>query len=87
MAFDEKGQAANRDDKIRICQRAYKILTQVVKFPPQDIIFDPNILTIATGIAEHNRYALDFIEAAKVIRETCPSRFKVMRKIFELFWF
>jgi 5-methyltetrahydrofolate--homocysteine methyltransferase len=72
MAFDEEGQAADRDSKIRICQRAFKILTQQVGFPPQDIIFDPNILTIGTGMKEHNRYAVDFIEATEVIRQTCP---------------
>jgi len=72
MAFDEQGQAATKDDKVRICTRSYNILVDKVKFPPTDIIFDPNILTVATGIEEHNRYALDFIEAAKEIRETLP---------------
>ena len=72
MAFDEKGQAANKDDKVRICQRAYKILTEEVNFPPEDIIFDPNVLTVATGIEEHNSYALDFIEAVREIKQTCP---------------
>jgi 5-methyltetrahydrofolate--homocysteine methyltransferase len=71
MAFDEEGQAADRDSKIRICKRAFKILTETVGFPPQDIIFDPNILTIGTGMKEHNRYALDFIEACEVIRRDC----------------
>jgi 5-methyltetrahydrofolate--homocysteine methyltransferase len=72
MAFDEKGQAANKEDKIRICQRAYKLLVDDVGFPPEDIIFDPNVLTVATGIEEHNNYALDFIEAVREIKRTCP---------------
>ncbi|NIP31302.1 MAG: methionine synthase [Candidatus Dadabacteria bacterium] len=72
MAFDEKGQAANKEDKIRICERAYKILTQKVGIDPTDIIFDPNILTVGTGIEEHNNYAVDFIEAVKEIKERCP---------------
>jgi 5-methyltetrahydrofolate--homocysteine methyltransferase len=75
MAFDEKGQAANRDDKVRICQRAYRLLIEKIGFPPEDIIFDPNILTIATGMTEHDRYALDFIEAVKVIKTKCPWAF------------
>jgi len=72
MAFDEVGQADTAARKIEICQRAYRILTQEVGFAPQDIVFDPNIFAVATGIEEHNNYALDFIEAAKVIREICP---------------
>ena len=72
MAFDEVGQADTAERKIEICQRAYKILTEDVGFPAEDIIFDPNIFAVATGIEEHNNYAVDFIEAAKVIRETCP---------------
>lgn len=72
MAFDEKGQAATKDDKIRICQRAYKVLTEDVGFPAEDIIFDPNVLTVATGIEEHNSYAVDFIEAVREIKKTCP---------------
>ncbi|HWZ94637.1 MAG TPA: dihydropteroate synthase, partial [Opitutaceae bacterium] len=60
MAFDEQGQAATRDEKVRICTRAYKLLTEKIGFPPEDIIFDPNILTVATGIEEHNNYAVDF---------------------------
>src|SRR3954468_16209238 len=63
MAFDEQGQAATKEDKIRICTRAYNLLREKVDFPPWDIIFDPNILTICTGIPEHNGYAMDFIEA------------------------
>lgn len=72
MAFDEKGQADTKERKIEICQRSYKALTEQVGFPPEDIIFDPNIFAVATGIEEHNNYAVDFIEATKVIRETCP---------------
>ena len=72
MAFDEAGQADTAARKIEICQRAYKILTEEVGFPPEDIIFDPNVFAVATGIEEHNNYAVDFIEATKVIRETCP---------------
>ena len=72
MAFDEEGQAATKEDKVRICQRAYKLLTEKADFPPEDIIFDPNILTVATGIEEHNNYAVDFIEAVREIKATCP---------------
>ncbi len=72
MAFDEQGQAATYGDKCRICQRAYDILVDEVGFPPQDIIFDPNILTVATGIEEHNNYALDFINATRWIKENLP---------------
>ncbi|MEM1389796.1 MAG: methionine synthase [Pseudomonadota bacterium] len=72
MAFDEGGQADTAPRKIEICQRAYKLLTQTVGFPPEDIIFDPNIFAVATGIEEHDTYALDFIEATRIIRETCP---------------
>ena len=72
MAFDEQGQAATRDEKVRICTRAYKLLTEQADFPPQDIIFDPNILTVATGIEEHNNYAVDFFEAVKIIKSTLP---------------
>ncbi len=72
MAFDEKGQAATKEDKIRICQRVYKILVDEVQFDPCDIIFDPNVLTVATGIEEHNTYGLDFIEAVRQIKEVCP---------------
>ncbi|MBA4224992.1 MAG: methionine synthase [Hyphomonas sp.] len=72
MAFDEQGQADTAARKIEICQRAFRILTEEVGFPPEDIIFDPNVFAVATGIEEHNTYALDFIEAARVIRETCP---------------
>ncbi|MBT7740850.1 MAG: methionine synthase [Opitutae bacterium] len=72
MAFDEKGQAATLEDKIRICERAYKILVEEVSFPPQDIIFDPNVLTVATGISEHDSYGIDFIEAVREIKKRCP---------------
>ncbi len=72
MAFDEQGQAASRDEKVRICTRAYRLLVDRVGFPPQDIIFDPNILTVATGIEEHNNYAVDFFEATKIIKQTLP---------------
>lgn len=72
MAFDERGQADTFERKIEICARAYRILTQEVGFPPQDIIFDPNVLTIATGIEEHNRYAIDFIEATRWIKANLP---------------
>ncbi|MDJ0931465.1 methionine synthase [Breoghania sp.] len=72
MAFDETGQADTKQRKIEICQRSYKILTEEVGFPPEDIIFDPNVFAVATGIEEHNNYAVDFIEATKWIRENLP---------------
>ena len=72
MAFDEDGQAVEYADKIRICERAYNILTKKVGFPAEDIIFDPNILTVATGIEEHNNYAVDFFQATKWIKENLP---------------
>jgi 5-methyltetrahydrofolate--homocysteine methyltransferase len=72
MAFDEQGQAVDRDAKVRICTRAYGLLVDRVGFPPEDIVFDPNILTVATGIEEHNNYALDFLEATRLIKETLP---------------
>ncbi len=72
MAFDEKGQAATYEEKIRICERAYRILVDEVGFNQDDIIFDPNILTVATGIEEHNNYALDFINATRWIKENLP---------------
>ena len=71
MAFDETGQADTRDRKIEICERAYRLLTGI-GFPPQDIIFDPNIFAVATGIEEHNNYGVDFIEATREIRARCP---------------
>jgi 5-methyltetrahydrofolate--homocysteine methyltransferase len=69
MAFDEQGQAATYEDKIRICERAYRMLVDEVGFPAEDIIFDPNILTVATGMEEHNNYALDFINATRWIKQ------------------
>jgi 5-methyltetrahydrofolate--homocysteine methyltransferase len=72
MAFDEQGQAASYEEKIRICERAYRILVDEVGFPPEDIIFDPNILTVATGMEEHNNYAVDFIRATRWIKANLP---------------
>jgi 5-methyltetrahydrofolate--homocysteine methyltransferase len=72
MAFDEVGQADTFERKVEICTRAYKVLTEKAGFPPEDIIFDPNIFAVATGIDEHNNYAVDFIEATKVIKQTLP---------------
>jgi 5-methyltetrahydrofolate--homocysteine methyltransferase len=72
MAFDEEGQAATEEEKVRICKRAYDLLVNEVHFPPEDIIFDPNILTVATGISEHDNYAVDFINAVRRIKQECP---------------
>src|SRR6202789_2052904 len=72
MAFDEVGQADTAERKFEICKRAYGILVDKVGFPPEDIIFDPNIFAVATGIEEHNNYALDFIEATRWIRKNLP---------------
>jgi len=72
MAFDEQGQAATYEEKIRICGRAYRILVDKVGFPPEDIIFDPNILTVGTGLEEHNNYAVDFIRATRWIKANLP---------------
>src|SRR5690606_34373484 len=72
MAFDEVGQADTAARKIEICTRAYRILVDEVGFPPEDIIFDPNIFAVATGIEEHDNYAVDFIEATKAIKATLP---------------
>jgi 5-methyltetrahydrofolate--homocysteine methyltransferase len=72
MAFDESGQADTRERKVGICSRAYKLLTEQVGFPPEDIIFDPNIFAVATGIEEHNSYGVDFIEATRDIKTTLP---------------
>jgi 5-methyltetrahydrofolate--homocysteine methyltransferase len=72
MAFDETGQADTVERKVAICQRAYKLLVEEADFPPTDIIFDPNILAIATGIEEHNDYGKNFIEATRIIKATCP---------------
>ncbi len=71
MAFDEKGQADTKQRKVEICERAYKLLLSI-GFPPEDIIFDPNVFAVATGIEEHNNYGVDFIEAVKEIRQRCP---------------
>ena len=72
MAFDEKGQADNTERRVEICTRSYDLLTREIGFPPQDIIFDPNILTVATGMEEHNDYAVSFIEATRLIKSTLP---------------
>ncbi|MBP9706818.1 MAG: methionine synthase [Oligoflexales bacterium] len=72
MAFDEKGQAATCDEKVRILHRAYELLTNKIGFDPNDIIFDPNVLTIATGMSEHDNYAVDFIEAIRILKQKCP---------------
>jgi 5-methyltetrahydrofolate--homocysteine methyltransferase len=72
MAFDEQGQADTANRKVEICSRAYRLLTEEVGFPPEDIIFDPNIFAIATGMSEHDNYAVDFIEATKRIKQTLP---------------
>ncbi|HEX3879023.1 MAG TPA: methionine synthase, partial [Bryobacteraceae bacterium] len=72
MAFDEQGQAATYEDKIRICERAYRILVDDIGFPPEDIIFDPNILTVATGMEEHNNYAVDYTNATRWIKQNLP---------------
>jgi 5-methyltetrahydrofolate--homocysteine methyltransferase len=72
MAFDEAGQAETIERKVEICQRAHRLLTEKVGFQPSDIIFDPNILAIATGIEEHNRFAINFIEATRIIKQVCP---------------
>jgi 5-methyltetrahydrofolate--homocysteine methyltransferase len=72
MAFDEVGQAETVERKVEICQRAYKLLTEQVGIDPHDIIFDPNILAVATGIEEHDRFAMNFIEATRIIKQTCP---------------
>jgi 5-methyltetrahydrofolate--homocysteine methyltransferase len=72
MAFDEEGQAETADHKYEICERAYKLLTEEINFPPEDIIFDPNIFAVATGIEEHNNYSVDFIEACRRIKANLP---------------
>src|SRR3546814_8623621 len=72
MAFDEQGQADTGERKVEIATRAYEILTEQVGFPPEDIIFEPNVFAIATGMEEHNNYAVDFIEATKIIRKPLP---------------
>ncbi len=72
MAFDEEGQAATIERKVAICRRAYRILVEECGFPPEDIVFDPNVLTVATGIAEHDAYGVNFIEAVRAIKAECP---------------
>ena len=72
MAFDETGQADTTARRVEICQRAYKLLTEKVGFPPEDIIFDPNVLAIATGMEEHTGYAVSFIETCRILKEKCP---------------
>ena len=72
MAFDEEGQADTFQRRIAICRRAYDLLTQKADFPPEDVVFDPNVLTVATGIEEHQNYALDFIKATQWIKENLP---------------
>lgn len=72
MAFDERGQADTYERKIEVCERAYRLLTERIGFPAQDIIFDPNILTVATGIEEHNNYAVNFFEATRWIKQHLP---------------
>ena len=72
MAFDEEGQATSVERRVAICERAYRLLLDEAGFQPEDIVFDPNVLAVATGIEEHNTYALDFIEALPLIKERCP---------------
>jgi len=72
MSFDEDGQAATESEKVRICKRSYDMLVNEVRFPPEDIVFDPNVLTIGTGMEEHANYGIDFINAVKTIKEQCP---------------
>ncbi len=72
MAFDEQGQADTFERKIAVCKRAYDLLVEKVGFPPQDIIFDPNVLTVGTGMEEHDNYAVDFIDATRWIKENLP---------------
>jgi len=72
MAFDERGQASTFEDRVAVCQRAYKLLVEKARFDPRDIIFDANVLTVATGMPEHDRYAIDFINAVREIKRTCP---------------
>jgi 5-methyltetrahydrofolate--homocysteine methyltransferase len=83
MAFDEEGQATTSERKFEICKRSYKILTEIVGFKPCDIIFDPNILTIGTGLKEHNNYGVEFIESCKLIKKICHmQKFQVEFQIY-----
>ena len=81
MAFDEQGQADTLERKVAICARAYDILIEEVGFPPEDIIFDPNIFAIATGIEEHNNYGVDFIEATRWIKAEPAARARLRRRL------
>ena len=81
MAFDEKGQADTKERKVEICAKAYDILVNQVGFPAEDIIFDPNIFAVATGIEEHNNYGVDFIEATREIKQRCPARQDLGRRV------
>ena len=81
MAFDEQGQADTIERKVSICERAYKLLTEKVGFPPEDIIFDPNIFAVATGIEEHNGYGLAFIEATRQIKAEAAVRARLGRRL------
>src|SRR5439155_14668689 len=72
MAFDEAGQADTVERKVAICARAYRLLVEQVGFPPEDIVFDPNVLAVATGIEEHNEFAKAFIESLPLVKERCP---------------
>ena len=81
MAFDEQGQADTIERKVSICARAYDILVNKVGFPPEDIIFDPNIFAVATGMEEHNGYGVAFIEAARQIRQTAAARAHLRRRV------
>ena len=81
MAFDEKGQADTKQRKVEICAKAYDILVNQVGFPAEDIIFDPNIFAVATGIEEHNNYGVDFIEATREIKQRCPQRQDLGRRL------
>ena len=81
MAFDEQGQADTLERKIEICARAYKLLTEQAGFPPEDIVFDPNIFAVATGIEEHNGYGVAFIEAARRIRAELHARARIGRRL------
>jgi 5-methyltetrahydrofolate--homocysteine methyltransferase len=83
MAFDETGQADSVERRVEICRRAWKILTEKAGFPAEDIIFDPNIFAIATGIPEHNRYGLDFIDATRAIKKQCPGAFRGQDQVRE----
>ena len=85
MAFDEQGQADTKERKVEICERAFQILTKQLNYKPEDIIFDPNIFAIATGLEEHNNYSVDYIEATREIKKECPAlKSAVVSVIFHL---